>query len=120
MWRQIKARRAAVIDGGAPTPFGPVDSCETEEVPARTNIMGAVLAAVIAKMADAPFAKTWTMLDNSVQTFGADEMIAVGLAVMAHVNAAHDRARDLRAAIDAAEDAATLLQIDIASGWPSL
>lgn len=120
LWRQIKDRRSAVIDGGAPTPFGAVDSCETEDVPARTNIMGAVLAAVIAKMTGAPFAKSWTMLDNSVQSFDADQMIAVGLAVLAHVNAAHDRARELRAAIDAAEDAATLLQIDIASGWPSL
>lgn len=120
LWRQIKAHRAAVIDGGAPTPFGAVDSCETEDVPARTNIMGGVLAAVIAKMADAAFAKEWTMLDNSVQSFDADQMIAVGLAVMEHVNAAHDRARVLRAAVTAAESVAELLSIDIASGWPSL
>ena len=115
LWQQVKAKRDAVIDGGASTPAGAVDSDEK----ARDNIAGAALAALIAKGAGAAYSVDWTLLDNSVATFDADMMIAVGLAVMAHVNAAHDRARTLRSAIEAAADAAELLRIDIASGWPA-
>ncbi len=119
LWQQVKARRAAARDGGAATPLGAVDSQETEDVPARTNILGTTLAATIAKMNSAPFAVTWTMLDNSEPTLDADQMISVGLAVLAHVNACYDRARSLRAQIDAAQDITELLSIDINAGWPA-
>ena len=114
LWAQVKAKRDAVIDGGAPTPFGAVDSYEL----ARSNIAGAAMAALIAKGAAQPYSINWTLLDNSVVALDADAMMAVSLAVLAHVNAAHDRARDLRATIDAAGDVSALLRIDIASGWP--
>lgn len=114
VWEQVKARRDAAIDGGATTPSGVVDS----DALSRSNISGAVLAAVIAQAAGAPFSMDWTLKDNSVVTLDAADMIAVGLAVMSHVNSAHAVARVLRATIEAATDVGTLLQIDITAGWP--
>lgn len=114
LWSQAKTKRDKVIDGGAATPFGAVDSYEL----ARSNIAGAALAALIAKGAGAAYSVDWTLLDNNVVSLDADGMMAVGLAVMGHVNAAHDRARALRAQIDAAADVAALLSIDITTGWP--
>jgi hypothetical protein len=115
LWDQVKTKRDAVINGGAPTPSGAVDSDELS----RSNISGAVLAALIAKTAGAPFSMNWTMLDNSVATLDADAVIALGLAVMQHVNLAHDRARALRAEIESTDAASDLLRIDLAEGWPS-
>ena len=115
LWERVKIRRDAVINGGATTPSGAVDSDELS----RSNIAGAVLAAVIAQSASEPFSMDWTMLDNSVVTLDAAAMIAVGLAVMGHVNACHDRARVLRAEIEGAANTAALFQIDYLLGWPS-
>ena len=114
VWADVKAQRDAAIDGGAATPSGVVDSDEL----ARSNVSGAALGALIAKSASAPYSVTWTMLDNSTVTLDADGMIAMGLAVLAHVNACHDRARALRAEIEAASDMAELLAIDVLAGWP--
>lgn len=115
IWDRIKARRDAMIDGGAPTPSGAVDSY----LEARTNIAGAVQAATIAQAAAQPFSVSWTLLNNSVVVLDATAMIALGLAVLAHVNACHDRARALRDQINTAETVQDLLTIDIASGWPA-
>lgn len=114
IWEQTKAKRDAVIDGGAASALGVVDS----DAPSRSNISGAVLGALIAQSASAPFTIEWTAKDNSVHTLDAAQMIALGLAVLSHVNAAHDNARALRSEIEAAADVSTLLSIDIEAGWP--
>lgn len=114
IWNTARDQRDIHIDGGAMTPSGAVDS----DSMARSNISGATIAALIAKMAGAPYAITWTMLDNSIATLDADGMIAMGLAVLSHVNACHDRARVLRAEIESAADMAELLAIDVTAGWP--
>jgi len=116
IWNAAKDQRDLHIDGGAMTPSGPVDS----DSEARSNISGAVIGALVAKQAGAPYSITWTMLDNSAAPLNADQMIALGLAVLAHVDACHDRARQLRAAIEGAADMAELLSIDVTAGWPSL
>jgi len=50
----------------------------------------------------------WTLADNSVQTFNATELVQIGQALAAHVNACHVKARGLRAQIDAATTEAEL------------
>jgi len=40
---------------------------------------------------------TWTAFDNSTLTFTPNEMIAFGLAVLAHIGALHDAARVIQA-----------------------
>ena len=113
MWEQVKASRDATIDGGAPSPIGTVDSDATS----RSNIAGATLAAFIAKAGAQPFSIDWTDAANSVHTLDADGMIALGLAVMAHVNGAHENARALRGAIESAPTLTDLLSVDIRGGW---
>jgi len=40
---------------------------------------------------------TWTAFDNSALTFTPNEMIAFGLAVLAHIGALHDASRTIQA-----------------------
>lgn len=114
IWDMVKTKRDAVIDGGAASAIGMVDS----DALSRSNISGAALGALIAQSASAPFSMEWTAKDNSVHTLDAAQMIALGLAVLSHVNAAHDNARALRAEIEAAAAVTELLTIDISAGWP--
>lgn len=114
-WAETKLQRDLVINGGAPTQYGVMDSDETS----RTNIAGAVLSAIIATNASQPFEVTWTLADNSTVTLDANQMVDVGTVVMSFVNACHEHARALRQQIDAAEDEAALAAIDITEGWPS-
>lgn len=115
LWEKVKAKRDLVIDGGAQTPIGVVDS----DLLSRTNITGAAFGAFLAKSASQPFSIEWTAKDNSIHSLDADGMIALGVAVMHHTSAAHDTARTLRTAIEAGADVPTLLLIDISSGWPT-
>lgn len=114
IWREAKDQRDDHIDGGAMTPVGAVDS----DSMARSNISGATIAALVAKTNNRPYSITWTLLDNSTVTLDADAMIGLGMAVLAHVNACHERARQLRAEIEAAQTMAELLAIDVGAGWP--
>lgn len=116
VWEMVKGWRSMAVNGGAPTPFGVVDSDDDS----RANVSGAALAALIAKTTAQPFAMDWTMADNGVVTLDADEMIALGMAVAAHVNAAHERARVLRSEIEAASDVAALFLIDVTADWPGV
>lgn len=111
---QVKAKRDAVIDAGALTPSGRV---QTDPI-SRQNITGAVVAAQLAVAAGQPFTVDWTMSDNSVATMDAPALFAMGMAVVVFVDAAHARARALRTAIEGAADLTALLQIDIAADWP--
>jgi hypothetical protein len=115
LWQQVKALREAKIDGGTATPWGTVQT----DALSRSNVSGAVLAALIAKSASAPCEITWTFADNSTADLDADEMIGLGITVMAHVDACYAAARTLRSAIDAAADMAALLAIDLDAEWPA-
>lgn len=114
VWRMARDQRDEHIDGGAMTPVGAVDS----DSEARSNITGAATGALIAKVSNLPYTVTWTLLDNSTVTLDADGMIAMGLAVLSHVSACHERARQLRTAIEGAQGMAELLAIDVNAGWP--
>lgn len=115
LWNNVKARRDKIIDAGAPTPSGVVDSNDLS----RTNITGATLGALIAQVNSQPFTMDWTLRDNSVVTLNAAQMLAMGMAVLSYVGTAHGRARALRTEIEGVADVPTLLQIDYTAGWPS-
>lgn len=114
LWEAAKARREAMERGGCATPLGRVDT----DLDSVLRITGAVSAAQLALASDAPFALDWTMEDNSVVTHDAGAMIAMGTAAMLHVAAVHERGRELRDAIEAAETVEALAAIDIEAGWP--
>ncbi|MDF0543326.1 DUF4376 domain-containing protein [Sphingobium sp. H39-3-25] len=115
VWLAAKAKRDAIINSGAMTPSGLVDSDEIS----RSNIAGATMAAMLAQQAGQSFSIEWTLATNDVVTLDAEQMIGVGLATMSHVNSAHDRARALRTEIESATDLVALLTMDLETGWPA-
>lgn len=77
---------------------------------------GASQAAQIALAQSAPFEIAWTTRDNAVVTLTAPQMIGLGLASIAHVNAVHQTALAHKAAIAAAEDDAAIIAVLTAIG----
>lgn len=109
-WAQIKAAREAAEFGSFDWDGSRFDSDSL----AQARIMGAVQMAVLAAGAGQPFRIDWTLRDNTVRTLSGADMIAVGLALGAHVNAQHEIGRALRAKVRAAGDEAALAAI----AWP--
>lgn len=106
----INAARDAAQDGGCDVPgVGRFDTGER----ARQFLNGAVAAAQIAMAQGQPFAVSWTLATNDVVQMDGAAIIASGLAVAAHVDAMHQRARVLKARIEAAT---TLAEIE-AIAW---
>ena len=50
-----------------------------------------------------PSGGTWTLADNSTADLDAAGIIAVGFALLAHIDAIHQRSRALRQQIDSAQ-----------------
>lgn len=103
-WARIKQIREAVETRGCEAPLGRVDT----DPQSQLRIAGAVQAASLAKASGGAFLLDWTMADNSAVPHDADQMIAMGIAVMMHVNACHEWARGVRGAIEAAETVETV------------
>lgn len=117
LWARAKDIRESMADAPgsmATTSFGTVQV----DAKSKQNINGLVTMALIAKGAGATFSEPFTLADNSTVVLDADQMIGLGVAVGQHVADVYSRARELRAAIDAAADAEALAEIDIAAGWP--
>jgi hypothetical protein len=106
-WQEVKRQRSAAEFGGVQWDGSTFDSDETSQ----RRIGGAVQLATLALAAQQEFSIAWTLADNTVRVLSGADMIAVGLALGAHVAAQHQRARVLRAAIDAATSADELAAI---------
>ena len=74
----------------------------------QQRLQGAVLRAQI----DPEQSVDWTLVDNTAQTFTATEIKQVGLALAAHVDSCHVKARQLRAQIEAATSETELTAIN--------
>ena len=104
-WADIKAERDRLECGGFDMPgIGRFDS----DADSRARIVGAVTAAKIAKDASQPFIVEWTLADNTAVMLDADQVISVGFAMLTHTTSTHEKGRNLRSAIVAAEDAESL------------
>ncbi|WP_156356304.1 DUF4376 domain-containing protein [Sphingomonas sp. Leaf22] len=114
VWGGVRAARDQAEWWGCSTPLGRADS----DPDSQRKVAGAVQMAMIAQAAGAPFSIDWTMQDNRSVTHDAVAMITLGVAVGQHVAACHAVALAKRAAIEAAADAATLVDFDIEGGWP--
>lgn len=68
----------------------------------ETRIIGSVVLAIIASMASQPFSIDWTLSDDSVRTLDGADMIAVGVALGAHVDSIFTAERAQWVSIDAA------------------
>lgn len=68
----------------------------------QARIQGALQLATLALATGGAFTVDWTLADNTVRTLSAQDFVGVGQALAAHVEAAHVKARALKAQIDAA------------------
>ncbi|WP_050874303.1 DUF4376 domain-containing protein [Comamonas testosteroni] len=115
-WAEIKAIRDQLECGGFEVAnVGHFDS----DAESRARIVGASMAAKIARDAGQPYAINWTLADNRTVELDADAMINVGFALLAHVNGIHQRSRSLYAEIQAAEDAQAVAAISWAGPAPA-
>lgn len=111
----VSNRFNAVLALGCMTPKGRAD-CDDK---AQQRITSAVLLADKAAELGVPEAATpWTMFDGSVEPHSRVELVALGLAIGAQMQACFARKQQLQAAISAAADHAALAAIDIEAGWP--
>ncbi|WP_291585750.1 DUF4376 domain-containing protein [Comamonas sp. UBA7528] len=101
-WAQIKAERDALESGGFDmSGLGRFDS----NAESRARIVGAAMAAKIAQDAGQPYSIRWTLADNATVDLGAEDMIAVGFALLAHTDGIHQRSRQIYAQIQTAQTA---------------
>ncbi|ODU71349.1 MAG: hypothetical protein ABT11_04060 [Novosphingobium sp. SCN 66-18] len=104
-----------VLAQGCMTPKGRAD-CDDK---AQQRITSAVLLSDKAAQLGLPEAATpWTMFDGSVEPHSRAELVALGLAIGAQMQACFARKQQLQALIGAAADRAALAAIDIEAGWP--
>lgn len=114
-WIEARAFRNARQEGGCATPLGRVNT----DADSQRKIAGAALAAMVAASAGQPLPIQWTMEDNRVVTHDGPAMLAMGMAVTAHLAACQDAGTAIRELIEAAEDQAALDAIDITAGYPA-
>jgi hypothetical protein len=74
--------------------------------PNKENVSGAALAALLAQLGGLEVSRTWTLADNSRRVLTGAQIIAMGLALTARVDAIHERGRMLRDLIDNATTSA--------------
>lgn len=103
-WTAIKAAREGEEFGTFTWDGSTFDS----DLTSQSRIQGAAQLAQIALAAGQPFSIEWTLANNTARTLDASQMIAVGMAMGAHINACHQKARALRQQIDAATSAAEI------------
>ena len=115
-WAEIKAIRDQLECGGFELAgVGRFDS----DAESRARIVGASMAAKIARDAGQTYGINWTLADNTTVELDADAVINVGFALLAHVDGIHQRSRALYAEIQAAEDAQAVAAISWAEPAPA-
>lgn len=97
-WAEVKQHRNEAENGGFVWDGSRFDSTPISQ----SRIQGAVQLATLAKLTNQPFSIEWTLMNNGTRSLSADDMIAVGMALGAHINEQHVRARQLREQIEAA------------------
>lgn len=101
MWKLQQQDGGFVLDGAT------YDS----DPRSRANITGAVLKAVLAAQAGQPMSITWIDKDNTPHTFDGPQVIALGLAAAAHVEAMHVSALAKKADVNASTTAGEIAAI---------
>ena len=110
--RRINEMREAVVNGGCLTPSGVVDTNEIS----RNNVAAACQVALRASLTEAPYSVVWRLLDNSEVTVDAAGMLAIGDAVLFHVDRAYRLSWTLKAQVEAATSIEQIDNIPLV-GW---
>lgn len=104
----MRAARDAAEDAG----FTWDGSAFYSDARSESRIQGAVILAMLAAAVPTTFSIVWTLADDTSRTLDGDDMIAVGQALGAHVDAVFAHERTKLAAIDAATTIAEVDAID--------
>lgn len=98
--QEIKEARDAFEFGGFDWSGHRFDS----DAISQQRIGNACLKAVVSQSTGLPFEQEWTLADNTV-LYGitAEQMLAIGMAMAAHIGQAHARSRELQAQIKLAQ-----------------
>ena len=112
--RLVEHLRDHHIYSGVLTPAGFVDS----DPNSIRNIQGAHQLASLSKMTQQPFTMDWRLNDNSEVTLDADQMIAMGNAVLAHIQGCYAHSWNLKEEIDLAATEEDIEAILVGAGWP--
>lgn len=94
-WERIKAAREAAESAGFLYNGVLFDS----DPVSVQRITGAVSLAMLAQAAGQPFSQTWTVANNTTMDLDGPGMLALGVALGAHISAIFEKARDKRAEI---------------------
>lgn len=96
-WGLVKRSRSVAEFGGFTWDGSGFDS----DPKSQSRIQGASQLATLSVINGQSFSVEWTLADNTVRALSASDVIAVGVAMGAHIATAHETGRALRAAIDA-------------------
>lgn len=109
-WNELKLERSRREYSGFTWDGSTFDS----DPQSQSRVQGGVQLAIMAQQANQPFSINWTLKDNSVRTLSGQDMIGVGQALAAHIQALHETSRALRQQLDNA----TSVQAIEAIQWP--
>lgn len=82
------------------------------------TVSGAALGALTATVLSTSYEVTWTLADDSTRTLNASEMLALGQAQSAFVNACHQALRDAKTALVAATTIAAINAVSLSITQP--
>jgi hypothetical protein len=117
-WERAITYREARMSAGCMTPFGRVDTDDAPPKSSKLKINGLCTAAAISKIASQPFSSTFTLEDNTTVDLDADQVITLGMAVTAYIQACQDAGSAIRTAIYAATTPEAAFAVDITAGYP--
>ena len=112
--KMVEHLRDTHIYSGVLTPSGFVDS----DANSIRNIQGAHQLASLSKMTQQPFTMDWRLVDNTEVTLDADQMIAMGNAVLAHIQGCYAHSWNLKEQVDQATTEEDIEAITVGAGWP--
>ena len=113
--RAADAKLASVMAGTCTTSIGVV-ACDAI---AQMHILTKVVDALIAKINGTPFARAWPLVNMTLSApMDADQMIAFGQEVQAHVEPSIDASTAAKRAIAAAATVTDVQAVDVTAGYP--
>jgi hypothetical protein len=114
----LAARLAALADRRWQAETG---GMVVEGVPVATDdrSQGKITGAALDASLDPSATVHWKCADGVFRTLDADQILALGRAMRAHVQACFDREAVLMAALQSVTSAAALAAVDIDAGWPA-
>lgn len=106
-WEMLRGERDALIAGGLTWGGSVFDS----DAASQARIQGAVQLALLAQQLGTSYSVTWTLADNSMRTMSTQDILALGQALGAAIEAAFSRGQAAYTAIQQAQDAQAVEQV---------